>query len=194
MQLKEHIAIFDAALPASICNDTIRYFENQEALGLTYPRDTSSIEQKDSQDFFYHVVERTERVDTGDKNFGFVTGLMAAFWHHYEQYASHYGALKHASPHTIAKIKFQKTKPCEGYHTWHFECGEKFNSGRLLFFIFYLNDVEEGGETEFLYQSLRVKPKQGTLVIAPASYTHTHRGNPPLVGTKYIVTGWVEFA
>ena len=66
-----------------------------------------------------------------------------------------------------------------------------FRSGA---YILYLNDVPEGGETEFLYQRLRVSPKEGTLVIFPASYTHTHRGNPPLRGSKYIMTGWIEFS
>ena len=59
--------------------------------------------------------------------------------------------------------------------------------------LVYLNDVEEGGETEFLYQSRRIKPKQGTMVICPASFTHTHRGNPPLKGNKYMINGWIEF-
>jgi hypothetical protein len=59
--------------------------------------------------------------------------------------------------------------------------------------ILYLNDVEEGGETEFLYFSKRVKPKQGTLLLFPASFTHTHRGNPPLSGTKYIMNTWLEY-
>jgi hypothetical protein len=59
-------------------------------------------------------------------------------------------------------------------------------------FILYLNDVEDGGETEFLYYHKRIKPKQGTLILFPAGYTHTHRGNPPLKGSKYILTGWVE--
>jgi len=64
--------------------------------------------------------------------------------------------------------------------------------GRWTWMV-YLNDVEEGGETEFLYQHKRLKPEQGTLVIWPASFTHTHRGNPPLSNDKYIVTGWTEF-
>ena len=59
--------------------------------------------------------------------------------------------------------------------------------------MIYLNDVEEGGETEFLYQSIRVAPKAGTLLIWPAGFTHTHRGNPPLSGDKYIATGWVQY-
>jgi len=60
-------------------------------------------------------------------------------------------------------------------------------------FILYLNDVADGGETEFLYYPRRIKPKTGKLVLFPGGYTHTHRGNPPLLGTKYILTGWVEF-
>ena len=63
---------------------------------------------------------------------------------------------------------------------------------RILTWTLYLNDVNEGGETEFLHQSLRIKPKQGTIVVWPAGFTHIHRGNPPLSGEKYIVTGWVE--
>ena len=53
----------------------------------------------------------------------------------------------------------------------------------------YLNDVEEDGETEFLYQELKLKPKKGRVVIWPGSFTHLHRGNPPR-STKYIATGW----
>jgi hypothetical protein len=57
----------------------------------------------------------------------------------------------------------------------------------------YLNDVEEGGETEFLYQGLKIKPEKGTLVVWPSSYTHVHRGNPPYSNDKYIITGWGQY-
>ena len=52
---------------------------------------------------------------------------------------------------------------------------------------------DRGGETEFLYQHKRVSPKTGSLMICPSSFTHTHRGNPPLSGVKYIMNGWIEF-
>jgi len=63
---------------------------------------------------------------------------------------------------------------------------------RIMVSMLYLNDVEEGGETEFLFQSQRFKPKEGTFLIFPGTYTHMHRGNPPLSGEKYIVTSWIE--
>jgi len=65
------------------------------------------------------------------------------------------------------------------------------NHTRTMAWMVYLNDVEEGGETEFLYQKLRVKPKKGTVLIWPGSYTHLHRGNPPMTD-KYIATGWYQ--
>ena len=55
----------------------------------------------------------------------------------------------------------------------------------------YLNDVEEGGETEFLHLDLKVKPTKGTLMWFPVHYPYVHRGNVPLSGDKYIMTGWV---
>ncbi len=64
---------------------------------------------------------------------------------------------------------------------------------RTLLWMFYLNDVEEGGETEFYFQNFKSKPKKGSLVIAPAGFTHTHRGNMPVSNDKYIFTSWVLF-
>jgi hypothetical protein len=51
--------------------------------------------------------------------------------------------------------------------------------------------VEEGGETEFLHQSIRAKPVKGRCVIWPAAFPYVHRGNPPLQGEKYIMTSWM---
>jgi len=50
--------------------------------------------------------------------------------------------------------------------------------------------VNDALDTEFLWQGLRVQPKAGTVSIFPASFTHTHRGNPVYSCDKYIATGW----
>ena len=87
--------------------------------------------------------------------------------------------------------KWQKTSIGGGFHNWHHE--NIFDRQRELVWTLYLNDVEEGGETELLYQHTRIKPKKGLFTIFPASWTHTHRGNPPLSNEKYIGTGWYIF-
>lgn len=62
---------------------------------------------------------------------------------------------------------------------------------RSLLWMVYLNEVEQGGQTEFFYQRRAIQPRRGRMVIAPAYFTHTHRGCPPISGDKYILTSWV---
>ena len=70
-------------------------------------------------------------------------------------------------------LKIQKTLPTEGYHVWHIEHGKGYdNEPRAFVFSIYLNDIEEGGETEFLHFSKRIKPKTGRIVIWPAAFPY----------------------
>ena len=86
--------------------------------------------------------------------------------------------------------KLQATLPGEGYNLWHSEWTAQAPQ-RFLVWILYLNDIEEGGETEFLYYPQRIRPRAGDLIVWPAGFTHSHRGNPPLKDKKYIMTGWI---
>jgi hypothetical protein len=92
------------------------------------------------------------------------------------------------------EIKLQRTPPRGGYHVWHCEAQNRASMNRVLTWMVYLNDIPEGeGETEFLWQGIRVKPKAGTCVIWPAQFTHPHRGNPVYSCDKYIATGWYTY-
>ena len=64
---------------------------------------------------------------------------------------------------------------------------------RTLLWTIYLNDDFHDGETEFLYQERKIVPRTGCLLIAPTAFTHTHRGNRPRGGDKYIATSWILF-
>ena len=88
-------------------------------------------------------------------------------------------------------ITIQKTEVGGGYHSWHCESENWTVRNRLFAWMIYLNDVQDGGETEFLYQKTRFKPKRNMGLLWPGSFTHTHRGNPPLSETKYVLTGWI---
>jgi len=111
----------------------------------------------------------------------------------YPLYVQKYSYLKKLATHNILEVKIQKTKVGEGYHFWHCENAAMKARNRILAFMIYLNDVTEGGETEFLYQKCRFKPERNTMLVWPAQFTHVHRGNPPLSNDKYIITGWVEY-
>ena len=111
-----------------------------------------------------------------------------------QAYSDEFFVLKNIRGLRSEEIKLQKTPPKGGYHVWHSEATNKQSSDRVLVWTIYLNDIPEGeGETEFLWQGVRVKPKAGTVCIFPAAFTHTHRGNPVYSCDKYIATGWYTF-
>jgi Rps23 Pro-64 3,4-dihydroxylase Tpa1-like proline 4-hydroxylase len=88
----------------------------------------------------------------------------------------------------------QRYLPGEYYH-WHIDGGSHQFSQRQLVVIWYLNDVPgPGGETEFLYQDVRIRPEQGKMVLFPPFWTHEHRAVRLEAGAKYIATTWVVFA
>ena len=95
--------------------------------------------------------------------------------------------------HSPKGMCIQRTGPKQGYHVWHVEDGGQASCNRVVAYTLYLNDVKEGGETEYLYQGVKVKPEEGKLVFWPAGYTHPHRGNPIYEGYKYIITGWYTY-
>jgi len=86
--------------------------------------------------------------------------------------------------------KLKKIPEGGGFHNWHYENSSLMTSARSFVIQVYLNDNFEYGETEFLYQGKREKPVAGDVLVFPASFTHTHRGNPPIGGTKYLATTW----
>ena len=106
-----------------------------------------------------------------------------------------YGLLNDVVAHQTMSpaVRIQKYKPSQGYHIWHCDDGRVVDSRRMMTVAAYLNTVEEGGETEFIYQNMRVSPVQGTIALHPSGWTHMHRGNPPLKGNKYFMTTWLEY-
>jgi len=97
------------------------------------------------------------------------------------------GYIRSSTPFNV-----QHYEPGKYYSRWHPETHGPEDNKFLRAFVFmtYLNTVQEGGETEFLYQKIKVKPKRGLTLVWPAGITHIHRGCPAPVEEKMIVTGW----
>jgi hypothetical protein len=87
----------------------------------------------------------------------------------------------------------QKYKTNEGQFLYHndFSIKDNLNMHRVLTFIWYLNDVDVGGETEFC-GDFNIKPETGKFVFFPASWCYPHKGSIPVSNAKYIITGWLH--
>lgn len=192
------VEVYDNAVDKQTCENIIKHFEEVKNAGLSTDRQLKEGVAKLTKDTdMYDLTETPDlltsnSITSANDKLIFHT-FKEAFWNCYNQYITKYD-LTQTTTHTLdGYVKIQKTVPGQGYHVWHWEQDSVQHGHRLLLVMLYLNDVEEGGETEFLHQHLRFKPKAGTALVFPAYFTHLHRGNPPLSGEKYIATGWVEY-
>ena len=201
--MENFIGVFPNTVGEEYCKRVIEFYKDCEKLNITHSRaeieKRAEIEEQGlnlnrtglsvDNDIIF-LLDVTNNLTSYDlrNEFG------KAFWECYEEYDKEYKILTSLSEHKLnIDLKIQKNEKTKGYHIWHCETTDRSSCGRLLMVLLFLNNVDEGGELEFLYQSKRIKPEAGTMVICPASFTHTHRGNPPLSGEKYILNGWCEF-
>lgn len=195
IEYKEFIGLYKNVYPEGYCQHMINEFERLVEGGVGYNRQKSENalkHNKDDMQLFLniriHQVVPFQDIDAIDM---FFNGLQQC----YESYTNRFSVLKDAVIHGTA-MKMQRTSPGGGYHIWHSEQGGKTHAERVLVYMLYLNSLtdKQAGETEFLYQQLRIKPEENTMVIWPAAYTHAHRGNVVHgENSKYIVTGWFYY-
>tara|TARA_Y100000004_G_scaffold26128_1_gene26436 strand:- start:874 stop:1482 length:609 start_codon:yes stop_codon:yes gene_type:complete len=188
--INNFIGIYDGYISDEECKNAIELFDNQDRLQHTFTRlQMEKSDLKYKQDT--HLFCNGSNVNIWYEDLKSLIVNFDLAWKHYAEIVGAEEAYGTGFYYTTLKI--QKTLPSQGYHVWHLEHGKGFdNEARAFVFSIYLNDVEEGGETEFLHQVMRVKPKKGRIVIWPAGFPYLHRGNPPLSGEKYILTSWLR--
>jgi len=187
-EVKENTFIFEKhdALPAELCDDMIKRFEAnsedqyQGRIGQTASQDNSIKKTTDL------VVSGKEHWKDVDNNLFRSMGIAI------KEFREAYPYFK--GPFKDMGYGIQRYNPGEYYH-WHIDGGSHDFSQRQLVAIWYLNDVPgPGGETEFLFQDVKIKPEKGKLVLFPPFWTHEHRAATLHDGVKYIATTWIVFA
>ncbi len=187
-EVKENTFIFEKhnALPAALCDDMIKRFEEhtedqyQGRIGQTVSQDSSVKKTTDL------VVSGKEHWKDVDNNLFRSMGIAI------KEFREAYPYFK--GPFKDMGYGIQRYNPGEYYH-WHIDGGSHDFSQRQLVALWYLNDVPgPGGETEFLFQDIKIKPEKGKLVLFPPFWTHEHRAVTLNEGVKYIATTWIVFA
>ena len=95
------------------------------------------------------------------------------------------------SEQVVDNFMIQKYTKNIGQYTYHndYRISIDEKRHRTVTYLWYLNDVDEGGETEF-WGTYKIKPRKGKLILFPASWCFPHRGIMPISSDKYIITGW----
>jgi hypothetical protein len=188
-EYKNFIGVYKDVYPESFCQRAIDIFEEYVTKGHVFPREEPPhLKQDLALDLNTLNNFRTINENCASLYDEFVKGLRECFFTYKDRFSilNDYNLSMH-------NVKVQRTGPGGGYHIWHPEKIGLKNLTRILVFNFYCNTLNnnEGGETEFLYQKLRIAPEKNTMLIFPADFTHTHRGNMVLgENNKYIITGW----
>lgn len=190
IQYHEFIGMYDNVFPDGFCSHLIQDFERLLNKGMCVNRQNyEGVRKHQKNDHLYFMnVNHNGFTFFNNKTVVeiFTEGLQKCF----DEYLSEYDILHELSLHSTV-MKMQKTDPGGGYHLWHAEQGNDDMAARCLVYTAYLNTIEEAGETEFLYQKVRIQPKENSLLIWPAGFTHAHRGNVVHGNkSKYIITGW----
>ena len=187
-EVKPNSFVFEQlnSLSKQFCTDVIQRFEN--ANDEHYEGRIGQLADKNSS-----IKKSTDLVISGKEHWKDVDrALFRSLGLAIREFREAYPFFK--GPFKDMGYGIQRTKPGEHYH-WHIDGGSHEFSHRQLVAIWYLNDVPgPGGETEFLFQNIKVKPKVGKLILFPPFWTHEHRGVTLEKGVKYIATTWVVFA
>ena len=170
-----------------ICDRFVEWFHSNKQFHIPGRFDKAEVDitHKQSTDFCFDIMEPNVQVVKD-----YATELQTII----NRYLQIYAFANDVDPFKIKeKVNIQHYKPNEGYRSFHFERGGVNSIMRHLAFQTYLNTVEDGGQTEFLYQQYKCKAVKGKTIIWPVDWTHTHRGIVSPTEDKYIVTGWCSF-
>lgn len=178
-----------------ICDIIIAYFEEEEG---RYKGVTSQGLNEDVKNTMDFVIPNQEEETKWTKICEILTcQLQENITEYMKSLKSHPNFLSDDYRFLYAKYlsednyQIQKYKKGEGKYVYHEDSSIDWERQRyrVITFLWYLNDIEEGGETEILGDIL-VKPERGKLLLFPACWTFPHRGKMPISSDKYIITGW----
>lgn len=179
------IFAFDQALPDFLCDDMVRRFEahaDEHYDGRVGSERGENPLLKKTTDLV--VSGKTHWKDVDNNLFRSLGLAIREFQkaHHFFANMQHFKDMGY---------HLQRYQAGEYYH-WHVDADNPQLANRQLVALWYLNDVE-GGETEFIYQGVKVSPEKGKLILFPPFWTHQHRAMTLQTGVKYIATTWITF-
>jgi hypothetical protein len=196
--MNDYIYIKNNSIPKELCDDIIKYYyeeKNNRYEGVTAGGLNKNV--KDTLDFMIPI-----NVESNSKWFKINKLLSTELYDNLKIYIKNIENNLNSDSEINYKIfentylfetsfMIQRYEKQKGKYIYHddFNINNK-NNYRVITYLWYLNDVEEGGETE-LWNDIQIKPEKGKLLLFPSHYAFPHCGKMPISSNKYIITGWL---
>ena len=181
------------SISKELCEDIIELYN--ENLHLTYKGRIQKGYDPEVKDFLDFLIDKY--IDSNPKWKKIHDILIKELYDNLKNYSININnnILKIVHPNSVVRIgtaQIQKYEKNKGKYIYHNDSQILYEQKehRILTFLWYLNDVEEGGETEIL-GTIKIKPETGKILLFPADWTFPHCGKMPISNDKYIITGWV---
>jgi hypothetical protein len=179
------------SISRELCNDIINLFEHEDNRHEGITGAGLNAEIKNTTDFI---------ITTGGTHWDKINKVLSTeLNNNVIYYVNKYNNMVHQNYHIFRanylstdSMQLQKYEKNVGKYVYHEDSSCDFTNRKMrkLTFLWYLNDVDEGGETEF-WSKYCIKPEAGKLVLFPANWTCPHTGKVPISNDKYIITGWL---
>lgn len=188
----EYIYVKNNSISNDVCDNLIELFENGASHlvydGVTHGGTVSEIKKTRDLVLFPSINKYDEEL------FKELTLNISTYFNNISKKYGKTIPLRNANDTGFQIQKYIANHGLYNYHhdTYFIKNNNSYTQMRILSFIWYLNTVDEGGETEFFNGRLKIKPEKGKFLIFPATWTYLHRGKMPISGDKYILTGWVN--
>jgi hypothetical protein len=198
--MKNYIYKNNNSISPELCEDIIKMFEeeNNKYEGVTFGGLDKNI--KDTTDFI--IPKNNEKwnkintfLDTEIKNnikiYLDELNNKIDFQNKEQNTTLEYKIFKNTS-FTNSNYMIQRYLKGKGKYIYHndFSINYENKTYRTITYLWYLNNVDEGGETVF-FGDYKINPKAGTLIFFPATWCYPHTGKMPISSNKYIITGWL---
>jgi hypothetical protein len=183
IELNDFIKVYDDVLEPNICNFLIDLFEKNIDK-------QERVENNKKPNFTQFNL--TENCKIAQEVTNVHSYLIAKVYDYKNNYCKLFNKLWFPKEHNFEQFRIKKYHPdLQDQFDTHVDVMDYSSSRRFLSFMWYLNDVNDGGETVF--DELTIRPKRGSMLIFPPLWLFPHKGNPPISNLKYIMSTYLHY-
>lgn len=183
--LAHYVQVYDDALPAALCGRMIASFHQLER----HQRRNGRGHRAGLEASAWTELDVSALSDPGFQ--GMLLDNMQRHWQRYIETVKLTIPVPFSPRTAPFIIKRYQPGGDEGFQAHFDSIGAVAN--RYLVFLWYLNDVDAGGETRFVDLDIAVTPRAGRLVMFPPYWMFQHQGEVPVSGDKYILSTYLLF-